>query len=188
MTKKGYSSIQINNIISIEGYEAGKGRNKHVAMVEDLVIFKSLNSKKTNQGVRSLIVSVRVSDPEFIIKYGKEIIVVSKKFTKLPKKQKLALLEIENQQFYEADQRFISNLGEDVASTSKDREISAHLVASEKYGFRHVRKALKKQQRVMLKSEAPLAKGLYKNYKKSNKKNEKVEAEELAIPINLQNA
>lgn len=184
--KKEYAKIEISNVVSVEGYESGARGNMHVAKVDDLVIFKGLNAKKSNQGVRSLLVTVKIpKNSEVALKYGTEMIVISKKFTKLPKKQQLALLEIENQIFNNVDSRFISNMGADIVSTSKDKEISAQLLAAEKYGYRAVKKAVIKQHRLVIKTEKPIAKYLFK----ANKKGKKIaDVEEMAIPLNLQNA
>lgn len=186
LKKKEYAKIEINNVVSVEGYESGTNGNMHVAKVDDLVIFKGLNAKKTNQGVRSLLVTVRIpKNTEVASKYGNEMIVISKKFTKLPKKQQLVLLEIENQIFNKVDSRFISNMGDGIEGTSKDREISAQLLAAEKYGYRAVKKAVLKQHKLVIKTEKPIAKYLYKANKKGKKK---ADVEEMAIPLNLQNA
>lgn len=189
-TVKELQKLTINNIISVDGYQAGLDGNMYIAQVENLTLVKGVNTKKPNQGVKALIATAKLPlESEASKKYGSRIILVDKKFSKLPKKQKLALVEIENQKLRQLDTRFAANYNVDeVASTNLDRQVTAELVAMEKYGYRNVKRAMIKNGRLMLKTEKPIGKLLYKNNKKQMKTNGNKAVEQVQTPITLQNA
>jgi len=193
MFKKSVKELQkltINNIISVDGYQAGLNENMYIAQVENLTLVQGLNPKKPLQGVKALIATAKLPmGSEAEKKYGSRIILVDKKFSKLPKKQRLALVEIENQKLRQLDTRFSANYNNDeIASTNMDRQITAELVAMEKYGYRNVKRAIMKNGKLTLKTEKPIGKMLYKNYKKQAKNNKNKEVEKVEQPITLQNA
>lgn len=189
-TVKELQKLTINNIISVDGYQAGVDGNMYIAQVENLVLVVGMNPKKPMQGVKALAATAKLpmgSDAEK--KYGNRIILVDKKFSRLPKKQRLALIEIENQKLRQWDTRFTSNTdGNEIVSTNLDRTITAELVAMEKFGYRHVKRAVMKNGRLMLKTEKPIGKMLYKNFKKQVKTNGNKAVEKVETPVTLQNA
>ncbi len=188
-SRKEVSKLTIDNIIHVEGYEAG-GKNMFVAQVDDLVLFTGFNAKKPGQGVRALVVTAKIPPKnEAFEKYGSKIIVVDKRFNKLPKKQRLALLEIENQKLQPIDTRLNSNVeAKDILSTNADRKIAAELMAMEKYGHRPTARAITKNNKRMVKSEKVVGKQLFKNMKKTVKGKSSSIVPDLEMPITLENA
>lgn len=177
--------ISVKNLVAIDGYQVGDNGNKYVALVEDLTLFRGFNAK-SKDGVKPLLLTAKVCDISIADKYGEKIIVVSKEFMKLPKKQKLALLEIENIKTRELDSRFKVNADDDVISTNLDRKAAAELCAMEKYGTRTVSKALTKANKKLLTSEKRVGKFMNKQYKKSKSVSHNMD-EELDIPNILSN-
>lgn len=176
--------ISISNLVSVDGYQPGNG-NMYIALVEDLTIFRGSDLKHPT-GVKPMLVTARIMDPEFTERYGDRVIVVSKDFTKLPKKQRLALLEIENcKKNKKTDDRFSLNAEDNVLRTSEDRKVASELIAMEKYGVKTVKKAVTKSQKKLMDSEMKVGKYLNKEYKKKNKKGTQPIIEPLETPFEM---
>ena len=159
----------LNNFVVIKGYEAGKGGNMLVSLDENLLILDNaiIDYKGRQKSVTTLICTAIIKDEKVIDSIAEmvdqdtpanRVIVVSKKFTKLPKKRQLALLEIQNSAIALESKFDTSNMS---------RRAYGEICAIERYGKLAVRCAVKKERKVLDKSIAKASKGLHWGYKKN---------------------
>ena len=94
---------KLNNLVTINGYEAGKHGNLLVSLDSDLCIM--LNSNVKNSDVKLYIAGAMITNEDAIKAFEQlcdnetladMVIVVSDKFMKLSNKKQLALLQYEN--------------------------------------------------------------------------------------------
>lgn len=190
MKKKEVAKLNLSNIVSIDGYESGRDGNLYVSQVDDLTLFKGFKDENKN-GVKMLIATARISKASKLnAMYGNFIIVIDKKFNKLPKKQKLALLSIENNKIKnKIDERLKTNYDsndDSPAGFNGDNELSAMLRTMEEFGYNRTRKAVKKANKFTMRSLKANGKYMYKAAKKANKESDK--KVDIETPITLENA
>ena len=185
--KKSLAKISLTNIVSIDGYSSGENGNMYISQVDDLTLFKGFKNQDKH-GVKLLIATAKVPvKSKLNQQYGDFIIVIDKRFNKLTKKQKLALIEIENSK-RRMDTRLILNYdGEDDSASyfMEENELSAMLLAMEKYGYGVTKRAVNKANNFTMKTTKRNGKYMHKAFKKASKENDKVVIE---TPITLENA
>lgn len=187
MKKKEVAKLNLSNIVSVDGYASGENGNMYISQVDDLTLFKGFKNQDKH-GVKMLITTAKVPvKSKLNQQYGDFIIVIDKRFNKLTKKQKLALIEIENRR--RLDTRLILNYdGEDDSASyfMEEDELSAMLLAMEKYGYGVTKRAVKKANKFTMRSLKANGKYMYKAAKKANRESDK--KVDIETPITLENA
>lgn len=191
--KSEIGKISVTNICAIEGYTFEEGVNLRIAMVDRLAVVKGFNPKK-NDSVEALIATATIYDNYDAEKYGRNVIVVSKKFTKLPKKQQLALIAIENAKAAPLQARFDTNTDDSLVGTEQAYAVTAELIAIEEFGFRTVKNALGKEIKLIRQGEKSVGGYMHSEFKRAAKVIAKAEkkasknapiSEELEPPMTL---
>ena len=128
-------NLNVEKMVTIKNYEAGKNGNMLVVLVDKLVPITVQGPKGDDRDVEVLLCTATISDQAVIdaletkVDSGtscNKIIVVSQKFMKLNNKKQLILLEIENQKV-----QFMSSNEDDNNSAAV---IWAEVNAIEKFG------------------------------------------------------
>lgn len=168
--KTAPTQITINGTASIKNYTPNPATgNMFVCEVPDLTIITSLNPKD-QRGIKKLIVTATINDPDVSTKFGDHVIVVDHRFAKISNKDQLALVNFENEKLTGVDSRFTSNFADGMDADQTLTEESARLNTAEQYGVRRTNRALEKAQHFSKKSEDRMGKYLYKAHKKESKK------------------
>lgn len=180
--------VTVKKLYAVDGYESGVGERPIIFLSKDLYLAEMSYGKKNDKriAVRAMIVTANANTEvrKFItenypdatgLALGK-VIIVSKQFEKLSKKQQIALLEVEYRKqlkFDDANKNWKKS-STVAQATNLDREISASLDVSEIYGSRVVKSAVAKKERLLRKDEASLGRKLHRIYKKDEKLLKKV--------------
>lgn len=169
--------MKITNLLSVKGYEAGRGGNLLVAIDEDLVA-KAYRVNDKTMHIRPLICTAYIKNPADQERLRKHtdgntavdrVIVVSKKFQGLFNKTQLILLERQN-------------AIEDVTDPDCDAEVQAYaeVAAMAKFGVFRSRMAFNKARKMLEKDETKVGRKMHtaekkreaetkKNFRKSKK-------------------
>ena len=167
--KKGGNIMNISNLINIKKYPAGKNGNLLVSLDENLVVNEKFSSKKGEREVKVMIATAYVRDKAVIAELEKKVdaitpankvIVVNKKFTRLPNKLQLALL---------VDQNAKLDLDSDEVKSNIDRQVHGEMAAMQEVGIIATKLALDTARKTRERSEMWASRGRHSEYKKSQK-------------------
>lgn len=161
--------MNISNLVTIKNYPAGKNGNLLVSLDEDLKVSETFPSKKGNREVSVMIATAIVRDAAVINELAKRadqftptnrVIVVNKKFMRLPNKMKLALL---------VDQNAKLELDSEEIESNVDRQVHGEMAAMEEVGILATKLALDTARKTREHSEMWASRGRHREYKKSMK-------------------
>lgn len=177
-------TITITNLYNLVGYKPMKDVRPFIAVQDnDLIIMDSIDQNKPKKSIKALICTATIpaGNKGATDAYGRTIFLVGRKFTKLPKKQQLALVEIEVSKYKDRKNTLkyplvATNSSDAIASTNLDKTVTADLDAMQKFGFRTVNVAKKKAARILASSEKYSGKYLFKAFKKAQKEEKKAVA------------
>ena len=151
--------MKITNLVTIKGYEAGKGGNLLVSLDDQLC--QDIAHGKKGRHVNMMICTAFLKEESpVLMKHvdvdtrADRVIVVSKKFMRLGNKKQLALLLREN----------IANQTE--STNSEVCRSEGNIAAYEAYGKIVAGMAISKADKVIRRSEKKCATGLHHQYKK----------------------
>lgn len=161
--------MNISNLVTIKNYPAGKNGNLLVSLDENLKVSETFPSKKGNREVSVMIATAIVRDDAVINELAMKadqftptnrVIVVNKKFMRLPNKMKLALLVDQNAKLDLDSQEIESNV---------DRQVHGEMAAMEGVGILATKFALDTARKTRERSEMWASRGRHREYKKSVK-------------------
>jgi len=174
------TQINLTNLVNIEGYAAGQGAHPFVSVVDRLEIAHAVTGKKDKDiAVSALICAANIPDDatellailkERIVGGSvtplKTIIIVSKKFLKLPKKQQLVLLEMEYRKIVPNENIEINS---QVPRLKLARAVGGDVSAIQLFGKFAFKRATAKARKTLLKGELALGGALRKDSKRAEK-------------------
>lgn len=161
--------MNISNLVTIKNYDAGKNGNLLVSLDEDLKVSEKFSSKKGDREVKVMIATAFVRDKNVLAELAMQtdqftpsnrVIVVNKKFMRLPNKMKLALL---------ADQNAKLDLDMDDVESNIDRQVHGEMEAMKRVGIIPTKLALDQARKTRERSEMWASRGRHREYKKSMK-------------------
>lgn len=161
--------MNISNLVTIKNYDAGKNGNLLVSLDEDLKVSEKFSSKKGDREVKVMIATAFVRDKNVLSELAMQtdqftpsnrVIVVNKKFMRLPNKMKLALL---------ADQNAKLDLDMDDVESNVDRQVHGEMEAMKRVGIIPTKLALDQARKTRERSEMWASRGRHREYKKSMK-------------------
>ena len=178
------TQVTLRNLVTIEGYAAGREKRPFVSVVDRLEIAHAetgFGKKKSKTvAVSALICTATIPATATELRTllsekadklssipTNNIIVVSKKFLKLPKKQQLVLLEIEYRKL--AGDKDTLTFNTDLQKTNLNRDINADVSAITKYGKSNFVKATAKAKKLVRSGELELGCALRKDEKHAAK-------------------
>lgn len=188
MFKKSVQNVEVGNLVTIKNYPAGHGYNRFVSYVPELAPVSLIDRRGVKRLIRAMICTATVEpdselykklyeeaikipdcgDPEFM---ASKIILVDKKFMKLPNKQQLALLNIEFEKALDLTDGLagIKSQMDCFERTSLEQQIGAEISTIELFGKRVFKRATRKAERLLRSSEFKATRGLHREYVKSIK-------------------
>lgn len=197
-TEAAKTTIVIDNLIQIVGWESGVEGRPMVSVVDELVILtatstKGKKAKEKSFPIKSLICTANVPKNTELYKRLQKaqgagfvgvVFVVSKQFMKLSNKQQLVLLNLEYADLLQKEnlgypEEFGQSLKKstntkftfpsNTDSIDEETDVIASLYTMSKFGVRNYKKAVSKANRCIYRSEKAAGKLMYKNNKKYQK-------------------
>ena len=169
-SKKTVSApITINGVTAIKNYTPDLANGRcYVSQVEDLTVILGMNPKDC-RGVKRMIATATINDPDLSLKFGDHVIIVDKAFMKLPNKQQLILINIENEKLLGVDSRYTINTTDGIDIDNVLIDASAKINTMEEFGVRKVNRAIAKKTKFSLKSEDRMGRYMHKAATKNAK-------------------
>jgi len=162
--------MNITNLVNIKKYPAGKNGNMLVSLDEKLAVNEKFSGPKGDErSVSVMIATAFVRDKATIAEIRERvddftpfdrIIVVNKKFMRLPSKMQLALLEEQNAKLELDSEEVESNI---------DRQVHGEMAAMEKIGVIPTKLAMKSARKTREHSEVWASRGRHRAYKRQER-------------------
>lgn len=187
--------VKINNLVSIKGYDAGKNMNRLVSLQDDstfdaypvkcripfikkqINIYESLLITAVELDVDS---ASKIADRVDLVTPYNEILIISKKFTKLPKKEQLALLNKYNAFLnVHGALSFVASENQSI----RHAQVRAEIETVTKYGARVCKSAFRKDEKVKERVVMRVGKAYRKDYKNSKKAVNETESDQPEVSI-----